>query len=127
MAGLDRKLIQQHGLDGADDGVEVGEDLGVGEAEDAIALGFEAVGAELVLADGLVVGEAVDFDDQTGGEADEIDDVAVEAVLAAEGAAGDALAAELEPQVGFGGGLVVAEVFDEGVGHGARNDCILIC
>ena len=64
---------------------------------------FEAAGAVGVLRDGEVVGGAVDLDHQAGGEADEVDDVAVEAVLAAEGAVGDALAAELEPQAGFGG------------------------
>ena len=84
-------------------------------------MGFEAAGAVGVLRDGDVVGGAVDFDHEAGGEADEIDDVAVEAVLAAEGAVGDALAAELEPQAGFGGGLVLAEVFDVGVGHGCTR------
>jgi hypothetical protein len=89
-------------------------------------LGFEAAGAVGVFGDGDVVGGAVDLDHQAGGEADEIDDVAVEAVLAAEGAGSDALAAELEPQAGFGGGLVLAEVFDVGVGLDARNSCISI-
>src|SRR5262245_42008233 len=116
-----RNVSEEDGFDGADYRVEVGEDLGVGEAEDAVALGFEAVGAEFVLGDGEVVGGAVDFDHEAGAETDEIDDVAGEAVLAAEGVAGDALAPELEPQAGFGGGLVVAEVFDEGVGHGCTG------
>jgi len=90
-------LAEEDGFDGADYGVEVVEDGIVGEAEDAEALGFEAAGAVGVFGDGDVVGGAVDFDHQAGGEADEIDDVAVEAVLAAEGAGSDALAAELEP------------------------------
>ena len=68
-------MVQQHGFDGADDGVEVVQNGIVREAEDAEALGLEAAGAVGVFGDGDVVGGAVDHDHQAGGEADEVDDM----------------------------------------------------
>src|SRR5882724_1078325 len=104
--------LRHCGCDRSDDAVEVVEDLLVREAKDAEALAFEPGCPGLVLVNSCFMRGAVDLDDQAGRQADEVNDVAAEAVLAAEAAVAELLAAELLPELALGVGLVLAQELD---------------
>ena len=60
------------------------EGVVVGEAEDFVAFGFEGLLALFVVVALVVVGLAVEFDDEVFGEAGEVDDVGGDGGLSAE-------------------------------------------
>src|SRR5215813_12059203 len=64
--------------------IGIGQDLVIPEAEGAVALGFEPLGARLVSFRIERVLTAVDFDDQLRGGAKEIDNVGTDRRLAPE-------------------------------------------
>src|SRR5690606_31492907 len=60
---------------------------------------------------------AIDFDDQTRGQADEIDDVVAESILATKAKIADLLAAKEMPELLFRIGGVLAQLFDDRIGR----------
>ena len=71
-------LFDEGLVDGVKDGLGVADDFVVPESEDAVASTVQAFGSCGVCLFSLVVLSAVDFDDQLGFSANEVDDHAVD-------------------------------------------------
>jgi hypothetical protein len=93
-------------VDGGQDAVAVFHDFDIPEAQDVIAARLEKAGAVVVMADGFIraVLAAVEFDNQFGGRAEEIDDVGTDGVLAAEAQIAKLARAQRGPENAFGVG-----------------------
>ncbi len=92
-------------------GVEFGEDLLVGEANDVQIECFQLLGAFLVVGElvALVVVVSIEFDDEFGGGAVKVNDEACNGFLSVKLYAVDLFAAEFFPEDFFGCGLISAQ------------------
>lgn len=103
-------------VDCFEDGIGLGEDDVVPEADDLNAARVEEAGADFVTGAALVavVLAAVELDCKFGSVAVEVEDIGREWVLAAEFVAGESAVAEVTPKALFGIGGVLAEGAGEG-------------
>ena len=108
-------IAVQGDQDRAGDAFEVGQDFVVGEADDAIASGFQRDSARGVVSGGVGVAVAIDLDHQPFGSRGEVGDVGFEHDLALELDA-DATAAKDGPQLGLYRRHFAAQAFGAGSG-----------
>jgi hypothetical protein len=95
--------------DGVTDAGAVGEDGGIPEAQDAQAFVFEVGGAAGVVGDLIGVLPAVEFDDEAGFEAEEVEEEGAPWDLAAPFPSAEAGGPQRVPEVGLGAGIVAPE------------------
>ncbi len=94
---------------GLEYGGAIGEHLGIGEAQNLITVGFNHLGARLVIVFTGFVDGAIEFDREFDGGAIEVEDKAPDRVLAAKAESVYLFAFQGFPEVAFGGGHLLPE------------------
>jgi hypothetical protein len=97
------------GLDHLHHAFEAISHIVVGEANDAKALALKPAGTFAIPIDRVIVRLAIDFDDQSSRQADEVDDIGTQAKLPAKPTARASLRLELLPQTPSGDRLMAAK------------------
>jgi hypothetical protein len=114
---LRNRCTKNLGFDHLNHALKTVSHIVVGETNDAETLALDPARALLVPGDRVIVGFAVDLDDQSIGQADEVDDIGTQSELPTKPAARASFRLELLPQTSLGDRLVAAKKGSSEIGH----------